>query len=374
MDTAAAAASEVLDLILKALVAGASDIYVRGARVWFRVPEGVLPATEVEGVSSSSATALARLLNDPNFVPAEARQALQVKLETNFAIAVPSKDPMATIRLRVHGFYSQGEVSYVIRIIPVTPDSLESLGFDQFLEHRVLNAKSGLFLVTGPTGAGKSTTLAAILQRLANSRPVHIVTLEDPIEYVIRPVRGLVHQKELGKDFHSFPEGARSVLRESPDVVMVGEVRDLDTLRWTLSLAEAGFLVFATYHTRSPKETVERIVGSFPEAEQNQARMRLASTLIGVLSQILLPTIRAKTRATKPRAVAYEYMFATDGIRTMIRENKTHQIPNELVKSEVGVRMEETLARLVRNNIVSRQLAEGAAPDVTLFHQMLTMR
>ena len=364
-------ASEALDLAIKALVAGASDIYVRGTRVWLRLPEGVLPAAELEGVTASHTTALARLLNDPGFIPAETRQAFTLKREVNFAIAVPSRDPTATIRLRVHGFYSQGEVSYTIRIIPVTPDSLVSLGFDEFLERRILSAKSGLFLVTGPTGAGKSTTLAAILQRLASSRPLHIVTLEDPIEYVIHPLRSLVHQRELGTDFHTFPDGARSVLRESPDVVMVGEVRDLDTLRWTLSLAEAGFLVFASYHTRSPKETVERILGSFPETEQNQARMRLSSVLIGVLSQLLLPTVRSATHATKPRAVAYEYMFTTDGIRTLIRENKTHLIPNELAKSEVGVRFEETLARLARTGIVSKQLAEGLAPDRALFNQKL---
>jgi twitching motility protein PilT len=365
--------SEALDLVIKALIAGASDVYVRGTRVWLRLPDGVLPATELEGVTAAHATALARLLNDADFIPSEARQAFTLKREVNFAIAVPSRDPTATIRLRVHGFYSQGEVSYAIRIIPVTPDSLVSLGFDEFLEHRILNAKSGLFLVTGPTGAGKSTTLAAILQRLASSRPLHIITLEDPIEYVIHPLKSLVHQRELGTDFHTFPDGARSVLRESPDVVMVGEVRDLDTLRWTLSLAEAGFLVFATYHTRSPRETVERILGSFPEAEQNQTRMRLTSVLIGVLSQFLLPTVQAASRATKPRAVAYEYMFATDSVRTIIRENKTHLIPNELAKNEVGVRFEDTLARLVRTGIVSKQLAEGVAPDRTLFNQKLVL-
>lgn len=359
--------AQVLDFIMKAIVAGATDIYVRGTDVHLRLPEGVVRANQMKEISPDSVRSLVQVLNDPHFMPVEVQEALQVKREANFAVAIPSADPKISIRLRVHAFYAEGEISRVIRIIPVTPTRLTDLGFDEYLEKRIVSSRRGLIMITGTTGTGKSTTLAAILQHLSITQPLHIITLEDPIEYVIRPEKSLVHQRELFTDFYSFPDGVRSVLRESPDVVMIGEVRDLDTLRWTLSLAEAGFLVFATYHTRTPKETIERIVGSFPEAEQNQARTRLASTLVAVVSQVLLPT--DKTHGSNPRAVAYEYMFTNDSIRTLIRDGRTHQITNEIGKHEVGVRLEETLARLVRNRIVTKKTAEAYVQDPGLFNQ-----
>lgn len=350
----------------------ASDLYIRAGRVWLRTPEGVLEAAALPEFTREEIRGFVEAIHRDGFIPKDYLEELNLPRSVDFAVALPTSDPNTEVRLRFHGFRSRGEIVYAVRLIPPPAHSIMELGIETAVQDRLRGAR-GLFLVTGPTGAGKSTTLAALLQYIADHQHVHIVTLEDPIEYVISPGKAVVHQRELHKDFSTFPEGLRSVLRESPDVVMVGEVRDLDTLRWTLSLAEAGFLVLASYHTRSPQETVERIVGSFPDHEQNQARMRLATTLVGVLSQILLPATGpgvAQGQAARRRVVAYEYMIVNDAIRTMIREQKTHNILNAIT-SGVGVRFEDTLARLVRNRLVREDVALANAPDPALLRQKL---
>lgn len=369
--------SAVVSFVLKALSqVQASDIFLRGERVWLRVPEGVVEAISLPDFSREEIRAFVRTVQDEGFVPKEYLKALETRMAVDFAASLAGLkmgDEEVEIRLRFHASYSRGDVFYTIRLIPPPAKDLMDLGIDPAVAKRLQGAR-GLFLVTGPTGAGKSTTLAAILQGFALAQPVHILTFEDPIEYVIAPGKAVVHQKELHSDFYSFAEGLKGALRESPDIVMVGEVRDLETLRWTLSLAEAGFLVLASYHTRSPQETVERIIGSFPDHEQNQARMRLATSLVGVLSQVLLPangpSARGAPGPARRRVVAYEYMFANPAIRTLIRDNKTQGLLNA-ISGEVGVRFEDSLARLVRTGMVQPATAFAAAPDPNLLRQKI---
>lgn len=361
-----------LDLINKAFAAYVSDIYVRGGKVWFRAPDGVVEALAVPGVTREDVAAFVETVNAQGFLPANIASRFEREKVADFAATISDPGSDVEIRLRVHAFYTRKEPAFAIRIIPPPAKSLEDIGLEKNIENRVRGNK-GLFLVTGPTGAGKTTTLATLIQNIVLHEPVHVLTFEDPIEYVIRPGRGLVHQRELHEDFPSFPEGLRSALRESPDVILVGEVRDLETLRWTLTLAEAGFLVLASFHARSPQEAVERIVGSFPEYEQNQAKVRLGTTLIGILSQVLLPA-SGSHGAGRRRVVAYEYIFADPALRTVIKEDKTQTIPNmitSLTSKGMGIRYEDTLARLVRVGLLKRDAALAAAPDPKLLEAKL---
>jgi len=359
--------------IIKAIDRAASDIFIRGNKVWLKLPDGVVPASSLGEFTKDEIAAIVKFFDpESGHIPKEYLDQLEYKKTVDFAIVpvIPSAgDVPFEARLRVHGFYSRGEVAYSIRLILPTPRSLEDLGIEGRIQERLLNAR-GLFLVTGPTGAGKSTSLAAILQYLSERKRIHLVTLEDPIEYIIHSDVSLIHQRELYKDFPTYPEGLRSVLRENPDVVMVGEVRDLETLRWVMALAESGFLVLATYHTRTPQETVEHIVGSFPESEQAQARIRLATSLVGVLSQFLL--VRRGGTGGRGRVVAYEYFFTTPAISTLIREGKTMNLRDQ-IKAGNGTRFEETLARLVRTGMITREQAEASAYDVNLLREKLAV-
>lgn len=361
--------SGIARLIARLLLAGGSDLFLRGRFLWVRTPEGVVPVEAIEGVEREEIREFLELFYAEGTVPQDLRASLEGRRRVDFAMVLPLEVADGRggypLRLRVHGYYAGGEPAYALRIIPPTPTDPVDLGLHPMVVAQLTARRSGLFLVTGPTGSGKTTTLAAVLQKLARHYPIHILTFEDPIEYVLRPGPALVSQRELGRDFPSFPEGLNSALRESPDVVMVGEVRDLDTLRWTLSLAEAGFSVYATYHTRRPQETVERIIGSFPEAEGNQVRLRLAAVLNVVVSQLLLPATKSRPEGVKPRVLAYEALWVGDAVRTLIREGKTQQITPLLSQEQHGMPFERSLATLVRTGSLDYGLARGVAfsPD-----------
>lgn len=360
---------EIINLLSGLIDAGVSDIFANpGGPLHVRGPRGVIPVTDlVRGAEGASAHFLNWLTSEAN-LPAPKRAEIMQKGQGDYAIALPQG-----VRLRVHAFRVQDDLAFVVRLIPFTPQDVDQLGLEPVIQQRVTTAR-GLFLVTGPTGAGKSTTLAALLQFIADTYPYHILTFEDPVEYIIAPQLGLVHQRELYKDFFSFSEGLHGALRESPDVVMIGEMRELETIRWALSLAEAGFLVLGTYHTKSAQDTVDRIIGSFPEREQAQARTRLASALIGTLSQQLLPMEGQPGDATyRPRIVAFEYMFKTPAIASMIRDGKTHLITQELGKAEVGQTLEHRLAFLVRGRYISLETAKANANNLDLLGRLLNL-
>jgi len=286
------------------------------------------------------------ILND------DQRKRFENNQQLDFAYAIPG-----VARFRVNCFFQRGSVSAAFRLVPQEIPSLESLGVPQVL--RDLTARPrGFVLVTGPTGSGKSTTLAAMIDVINREREDHILTIEDPIEFLHRHKKSIVNQREVGSDAPDFALGLRAALRQDPDVILVGEMRDLETISTALTAAETGHLVFATLHTQSTAQTVDRIIDVFPSEQQGQVRTQLSIALQGIVTQQLLPTIDGKGRS-----VACEVLIPTPAIRNLIREGKTHQIYGALQTSgSVGMQtMDADLARLVRTGKISRGLAEQRA-------------
>jgi twitching motility protein PilT len=264
-------------------------------------------------------------------------------------------------RYRVNCFFQRGAISAAFRLIPQHIASLESLGLPPVL-YEFTKKPRGFVLLTGPTGSGKSTSLASMVDVINEEREEHILTIEDPIEFLHDHKKCIVNQREVGADAKDFPSALRSALREDPDVILVGEMRDLETISTALTAAETGHLVFATLHTQSAAQTVDRIIDVFPAAQQHQVRMQLSIALQGIVTQQLLPTADGSSRV-----VACEVLVPTPAVRNLIREGKTHQIYSALQTSaSVGMQtMDGHLAQLVRQGKVTRALAEQRAsvPD-----------
>jgi twitching motility protein PilT len=286
------------------------------------------------------------ILND------DQRKRFENNQQLDFAYAIPG-----VARFRVNCYFQRGAVSAAFRLVPTEVPALDSLGVPKVL--RELTAKPrGFVLVTGPTGSGKSTTLAAMIDVINSERQDHILTIEDPIEFLHRHKRSIVNQREIGSDAPDFALGLRAALRQDPDVILVGEMRDLETISTALTAAETGHLVFATLHTQSTAQTVDRIIDVFPPEQQGQVRTQLSIALQGIVTQQLLPTLDGKGRV-----VATEVLVPTPAVRNLIREGKTHQIYGALQTSgAVGMQtMDADLARLVRTGRISRSLAEQRA-------------
>ena len=266
-------------------------------------------------------------------------------------------------RFRVNAYFQKGTMAAALRLIGSKIKNIEELNLPKIC-YQMAELKQGLVLVTGPTGHGKSTTLAAIIDQINENRAEHIVTIEDPIEYVYAPKKSIISQREMHGDTHSWAVALRSVLREDPDVVLVGEMRDYETIAATLTVAETGHLVLATLHTNSAAQTVDRIVDVFPENQQAQIRVQLANVLVGVLAQRLIPTIGGG------RTPAMEILTGTTAVKTSIREGKSHLINNVIQTSgELGMQsLEQDLARLVNGGQIDLQIAQ----KFSLFPQELT--
>lgn len=277
----------------------------------------------------------------------EQRDLLTVNKEVDFSYSLGGK-----ARFRVNAYNQRGSIAAAFRYIPEKIRTVEELNLPKVC-HTFAELRQGFILVTGPTGHGKSTTLAAIIDEINKLKACHIVTIEDPIEYVYSPAKSIVSQRELHGDTHSWDIALRSVLREDPDVVLVGEMRDYETIRSALTIAETGHLVFATLHTNSAAQTVDRIVDVFPEHQQSQIRMQLSLTLEAVFSQRLIPSLKGGM------VPAAEILVATPAVKTTIREGKTHLINNIIQTSaEVGMlTLEMSLADLIRRGWVSFELA-----------------
>jgi twitching motility protein PilT len=259
-------------------------------------------------------------------------------------------------RFRINAYFEKGSMAAALRLIPNKIRTIDELRLPSiYLQFAEL--QQGLILVTGPTGHGKSSTLAAIIKQINETRTAHIVTIEDPIEYVHSPVKSVISQREMHGDTHSWQVALRSVLREDPDVVLVGEMRDYETISAALTVAETGHLVLATLHTNSASQTIDRVIDVFPEHQQAQIRMQLSNALEAVVAQRLLPAVRGG------RLPATEILLATAAVKNTIREGKTHQLDNVIQTSgDLGMMsLEASLANWVKSGELSMQVAQQYA-------------
>ena len=286
------------------------------------------------------------ILND------DQRKRFENQQQLDFAYAIPN-----VARFRVNTYFQRGAISAALRHTPDQIPELEELGLPSIIREFTKKPR-GFVLVTGPTGSGKSTTLASMVDIINKEREEHILTIEDPIEFLHNHQKCIVNQREIGSDAVDFAGALRSALRQDPDVILVGEMRDLETISTALTAAETGHLVFATLHTQSASQTVDRVIDVFPPHQQGQVRMQLSVALQGIVTQQLLPTADGSGRV-----VATEVLVPTPAVRNLIREGKTHQIYSAIQTSgAVGMQtMDSDLASLVRAGKINRALAEQRA-------------
>ncbi|MQL52136.1 PilT/PilU family type 4a pilus ATPase [Desulfofundulus thermobenzoicus] len=357
------------ELLKLAFELKASDVHLTAGRPpVFRLHGKLFAADElgdraVPGVddlpvlTAGDTEALARQL-----IPGDRFQQFMQVGESDLSYAIPGVG-----RFRVNAFKQRGTVALAIRLIPERIPTFDELGLPEVVAHLARRPR-GLVLVTGPTGSGKSTTLAAMIDLINSESRLHIITLEDPIEYVHRHKKSLVNQREIGRDSLSFAAALRAALREDPDVILVGEMRDLETIATAITAAETGHLVLATLHTTSAAQTIDRIIDVFPPHQQQQVRLQLAGALEGVIAQQLLP------RRDRPgRVAALEILAATPAIRNLIREGKTHQIVSQL---QTGARygmqtLDMALRNLVRAGVIGREEALARAADAENLLKMI---
>ena len=325
----------------------ASDLhFAAGERPAIR-RDGEIQRLDVPALSNDDAKRLAY-----SMLPEKQRILFENNLETDFAVAFKG-----LARFRVNVYTQTRGLGCAMRQIPSKILSMDDLGLPPVFQ-RIVNFKRGLVLVTGPTGSGKSTTLAAMIDWINRNRAEHILTIEDPVEFVHAPQRCLVNQREVGTDTKSFSAALRSALREDPDVILVGEMRDLETIQLAISAAETGHLVFATLHTNSAPETVDRLIDAFPHEAQQQVRTMLASSLMAVVSQVLI------RKATEyGRVAAQEIMMVTPAIRNLIRENKLFQIPSMLQAGRGDG--QQTMAMAVKELALNRKITREAAVHIS---------
>jgi twitching motility protein PilT len=331
------------ELLHTAARSNASDLLlIAGAGAIMRVSGALTPS---EGHELTLEDIRALLL--PLLTPAQYEE-LQKKRSVDFGFA---HEGIGRFRANIH--YQRGTLAGAIRLLPLRLPSLESLNLPQVLA-RFTERRQGLVLVTGPTGCGKSSTLAALIDLINSGRRDHIVTIEDPIEYHHPNRRSVIEQIEVGRDTPDFAGTVRSVLRQSPDVILVGEMRDPETIATVLTAAETGHLVFSTLHTNDTSQTVSRILDSFPAANQPQMRLQLSLALVAIVAQQLVPAADGRTRYP-----ALEIMVGTDAIKNLIRRGQDHQLRSQVAmgRSEGMFTMEQSLADLVRAGRISREMA-----------------
>ena len=290
------------------------------------------------------------------------REVFEENLELDLSYPLPGK-----ARFRVNVFQQRDSVGSVMRMIPFEIKTVTDLGLPPAVSE-FSRLRRGLVLVTGITGSGKSTTLAALVDLINGSRSEHIITVEDPIEFLHRHKKSVVNQREVGTDTHGFAQALKHSLRQDPDVILVGELRDLETIQTALTAAETGHLVFATLHTQDAPQSVDRMIDVFPPHQQEQIRIQLAGTLAGIVSQQLLPIANGKGRA-----VAAEVLVATPAVRNLIREGKTHQIYTSMQSGgKHGMQvMDQHLADLVKNNVVTYEMALERCHHVEEFNRLV---
>jgi twitching motility protein PilT len=330
-------------LLGKIIDEDASDLHiVTGVVPYKRLNTELSP---VEGYSPFTDSDVLSFLSQ--ITDEQQRQILDINKELDFSVSLGGKG-----RFRVNAFFQKGYLSIALRHIPLTIPSFEALHLPQNLLN-VCNLRQGLILVVGPTGQGKSTTLAAMIDKINETRAEHVVTIEDPIEYIFTNKKSLIEQREMYLDTNSWESALKSVLRQDPNVVLIGELRDAETMKTALQIAETGHLVFSTMHTNSAAQTVERMIASFPAEKQLEIRTQMAQVMEVVISQRLL---RSTNNSVIP---ALEIMLCTDAVKAIIRENKSHMLDNVINTSyQVGmISLERSLANLVLSGQVDFQEA-----------------
>jgi len=351
----------LVTLLQATVAAGASDLHLTVGRPATARRDGVLVPFEGVGLLEPDEThrMVLSLLTETQI------EELEENNQVDFSFGLE-----AIGRFRANAYKQRNSYALALRVIPFRVRSLEELGAP-WAANELLNRPYGLVLVVGPTGSGKSTTLAAMIDRINETKPVHILTIEDPIEYLHHHKVAMVNQREVGTDVNSFLDGLRSALREDPDVVLLGEMRDLDSISITLTLAETGHLVFATLHTNDASQALDRIVDVFPAERRDQIQIQLAGTLQGVISQRLLPAEGGG------RVAAYEVLMANDAVRNLVREGKSRQLRNTIISGQQeGMQtIEMDLARLVSSGILSFEVAaEVSQYPKEILAQAATMR
>ncbi|SFG18700.1 type IV pilus twitching motility protein PilT [Oribacterium sp. WCC10] len=337
----------IKDIVSLASQKGASDIHlIAGLRIKCR-KDGQIVDLASNVLTSEDCESLAKEIAGNEY------KKIEIMGELDCGGVIADK------RVRINLFRQQGSVSAAIRILSDKIPELDVLGLPNVVS-TFPNYKKGIVLVTGETGSGKSTTLAAILDKINHTRNDHIITLEDPIEYVYQSDKSIINQREIGKDTESYGMGLRAILREDPDVILIGEMRDLETIETALTAAETGHLVFATLHTNSAVSSIDRIVSVFPENRQQQIRLQLSTTLKAVLSQQLL--IRASGSG---RTVAAEVMIVTPAIQNLIREGKTPQMQSFMLGSfdQGSITMDNCLIKMAQEGKIKTETAIQAAID-----------
>ena len=269
-------------------------------------------------------------------------------------------------RFRVNVFHERGNIAAALRLIPNEILTIEQLGLPAIVS-KFADYPRGLVLVTGPTGSGKSTTLAAMIHKINQERPTHIITIEDPIEFTHKSIKAVIVQREVHYDTYSFGAALRSALRQDPDVVLIGEMRDLETIASAITIAETGHLVFATLHTNSAAQSIDRMIDVFPPHQQPQIRSQLSNILMSICSQRLIPTIGGG------RIAAAEILVATPAVRNIIREGKTHQLDAVIqTGADYGMQsMDRTLVNLIHAGTITYEEARNYAIDVTEIDRMM---
>lgn len=342
--------SSFLEILCEALKNSASDVHLSA---------GSLPLIRVDGVLRAAGT---KIFSDGDFsfmleeLGGGAAELFKQERELDFGSEVWAD--CARVRLRVNLSYSLGRPAAAIRIIPPRVRSIEELGLPPVLKD-IAMSRGGLFLVTGPSGSGKSATLAAMIEEINARRAAHIVTIEDPAEYIFEPKRALIHQREAGRDTSGFAEALRSAMRQDPDVIMIGELRDAETAAAALNAAETGHFVLSTLHTGGAAASVERVEGFFSPSGQPQVRARLAQVLTGVMSQ------RLARRTGGGRIAAAELLIVTNAVRNCIRDGKSAQMVDVMRSGgRLGMStMEQSLARLCRGGAIELEEALALAPS-----------
>ena len=335
----------------------ASDLHIQvSLPPMFRIDGSLVPVPNTPVLDDATAERLIFAILD------EDQQQILIKdKEFDFSFAFGNLG-----RFRVNAFHERGNIAAALRLIPNEIKTIQELGMPQIINN-FAEYPRGLILVTGPTGSGKSTTLAALIDRINSETAKHIITIEDPIEFTHRSKKSVVVQREVHYDTYSFNAALRSSLRQDPDVVLIGEMRDLETISAAITIAETGHLVFATLHTNSASQSIDRMIDVFPPHQQPQIRTQLSNILMAICSQRLIPAIGGG------RVVATEIMVATPAARNIIREGKTHQL-DALIQTgaDQGMQtMDRTLVGLVQQGVITHDEAKNYAVDLTEFERLM---